>query len=182
MPWRVRWTFVSWANSFVGAQSCPTPPGRSAGRADPTRPWYVRVLDSTGSGSVVCDRRSIIVALHPFVNRYSNWLLHSLIGYTLYLFVLPQRRAGLFIFVWDIPVGGRSLNALFAPISLRLASTDPSLRCLCSPWLTSLQLDRIAWSRLDPPGRALSHLVPPVGCPSFGFDKCIIFFVRSLYA
>ena len=25
-----------------------TPPGRSAGLPDPTRPWYVRVLDSTG--------------------------------------------------------------------------------------------------------------------------------------
>ena len=48
MPWKVRWTFVSWANSFVGTQSCATPPGRSAGRADPTRPWYVRVLVSTG--------------------------------------------------------------------------------------------------------------------------------------
>ena len=41
-------TGVSWANSSVGTQSCPIPPGRSAGRPDPTRPWYVRVLDSTG--------------------------------------------------------------------------------------------------------------------------------------
>ena len=48
MLWRVRWTFVSWANSFVGTQSCATPPGRSAGRPYPTRSWYVRVLDSTG--------------------------------------------------------------------------------------------------------------------------------------
>ena len=47
MPWRVRWTFVSWGNSFVGTQSCPTSPGRSAGRSDSTRQWYVRVLDST---------------------------------------------------------------------------------------------------------------------------------------
>ena len=44
---QVRWTFVSRANSFVGTQSCATPPGRSAGLPDPTRPWYVRVLDST---------------------------------------------------------------------------------------------------------------------------------------
>ena len=47
MSWRVRWTFVSLANNFVGTQSCPNPLGRSAGRPDPTRPWYVRVLDST---------------------------------------------------------------------------------------------------------------------------------------
>ena len=47
MPWRVRWTFVSWANNSVGTQSCPTPPGRSAVRPDPTQPLYVRVLDST---------------------------------------------------------------------------------------------------------------------------------------
>ena len=48
MLWKVRWTFVSWANSSVGTQSCLTSPGRSAGRPDPTRPWYVRVLGSTG--------------------------------------------------------------------------------------------------------------------------------------
>ena len=47
MPWGVRWTFVSWANNSVGTQSCLTPLGRSAERSDPTRPWYVRVLDST---------------------------------------------------------------------------------------------------------------------------------------
>ena len=47
MLWKVRWTFVSQANSSVGTQSCATPPGRSAGLPDPTRPWYVRVLDST---------------------------------------------------------------------------------------------------------------------------------------
>ena len=39
---------VSWANCFVGVQSCPAPPRRPAVRPDPTRPWYVRVLDSTG--------------------------------------------------------------------------------------------------------------------------------------
>ena len=47
MPWKVRGTLVSWANSSVGIQSCPTPPRRPAARPDPTRPWYVRVLDST---------------------------------------------------------------------------------------------------------------------------------------
>ena len=48
IPWRVHGTCVSWPNKSIGTQSCPTPPGRSAGRPDPTRPWYVRVLDSTG--------------------------------------------------------------------------------------------------------------------------------------
>ena len=31
-----------------GTEFCPTPLGRSAGRPDPTCPWYVRVLHSTG--------------------------------------------------------------------------------------------------------------------------------------
>ena len=48
IPWRVHRTFVSWVNSCVGTQSCPTLPGRPAGRPDPTCSWYVRVLDSTG--------------------------------------------------------------------------------------------------------------------------------------
>ena len=46
--WRVRGTLVSWANSSVGIQSCPIPPRRSAVRPEPTRPWYVPVLESTG--------------------------------------------------------------------------------------------------------------------------------------
>ena len=45
--------FVSRTNSSVGTQSYPTPPGRSAGLLDLTRPWYVRVLDSTGRISLV---------------------------------------------------------------------------------------------------------------------------------
>ena len=48
MPWGVRRTHVSWANS-VGVRSCPAPPRRPAVRPDPTRPLNVRVLDSTGS-------------------------------------------------------------------------------------------------------------------------------------
>ena len=47
MPWRIRGTLVLWANSSVGTQFCSIPPGRPAGRPDSTRPWYVRVLDST---------------------------------------------------------------------------------------------------------------------------------------
>ena len=47
IPRKVRGTLVSWANNSVGIQSCPTPPRHSAVRPDPTRPWYVWVLDST---------------------------------------------------------------------------------------------------------------------------------------
>ena len=47
MPSRVRGTLVSWANCSVGVQSWPAPPRRPAVRPDPTRTWYVRVLDST---------------------------------------------------------------------------------------------------------------------------------------
>ena len=46
MPWGVRGKPVSWANSSVGVPSCPGPPCRPNVRPDPTRPWYVRVLDS----------------------------------------------------------------------------------------------------------------------------------------
>ena len=49
--WRVRGRLVSWANSSVGTQSCSTPPRHAAVRPDPTRPWYVRVLDSTSKFS-----------------------------------------------------------------------------------------------------------------------------------
>ena len=52
MPWGVRGTFVSWANCFVGVQTCPAPSRRPAVRPDPTCPWYVRVLDSTGCSHV----------------------------------------------------------------------------------------------------------------------------------
>ena len=57
MLWRVRGRLVSWANSSVGIQSCPTPPGHPAVRSVPTRQWYVRVLDSTGWTLVwlLCD-------------------------------------------------------------------------------------------------------------------------------
>ena len=48
MPWGVRGTLVSWAYCSVGVPSCPAPPRRPAVRPDPTRPWYVRVLDSPG--------------------------------------------------------------------------------------------------------------------------------------
>ena len=48
MPWGVRGSLVSWANCSVGIiQFCPTPPGRPAVCPDPTRRWYVRVLDPT---------------------------------------------------------------------------------------------------------------------------------------
>ena len=46
MSWRDRWFFFR-LNDSVGTQSCPNPPGRSAGCSEPTRLLYVRVLDST---------------------------------------------------------------------------------------------------------------------------------------
>ena len=55
--------FFSWANNSVGTQSCPISPGRSAGRFDSTRPWYVRVLDSTGRASGETFRRRVFDAL-----------------------------------------------------------------------------------------------------------------------
>ena len=51
--WRVRGRLVSWANSSVGIQSCPTPPRHPAVRSVPTRQRYVRVLDSTGTNYIV---------------------------------------------------------------------------------------------------------------------------------
>ena len=47
MLWRVRGTLVSWATCSVGVPSGPARPRRPAVRSVPTRPWYVRVLDST---------------------------------------------------------------------------------------------------------------------------------------
>ena len=52
-------TLVSWANRSVGVQSCPTPPRRPAVRPDPTRPWYVRVLDST---NILRNNKTIFVS------------------------------------------------------------------------------------------------------------------------
>ena len=34
MPWRGRWTFVSWADNSVATRSCPISPGRFVGRPD----------------------------------------------------------------------------------------------------------------------------------------------------
>ena len=54
MPWKVRWTFVSWGEPTRRRPVLPrpSPPRRPAMRhPDPTRPWYVRVLDSTNEKS-----------------------------------------------------------------------------------------------------------------------------------
>ena len=48
IPWKARGPLVSWANCSVGVPPCPAPPRCPAGRPEPTRPWYVRVVDSTG--------------------------------------------------------------------------------------------------------------------------------------
>ena len=45
--WKVRGTVVSWADGPVGVPCCPSPPRPAVRHPDPTRPWYVRVLDST---------------------------------------------------------------------------------------------------------------------------------------
>ena len=82
MLWKVRWTFVSRANSSVGTQSCATPPGRSAGLPDPTRPWYVRVLGSTGRfcqiapvpHSCMCACAKETSSFWP-VQKHPYWLL-----------------------------------------------------------------------------------------------------------
>ena len=56
MLWKVRRRLVSWTNNPVGTQSCPTPPRHPALRPDPTRPWYVRVLDLTGASGKTFKR------------------------------------------------------------------------------------------------------------------------------
>ena len=48
---------VSWAYFAVDVSSSTASPRRPAERLDPTRPWYVRVLDPTGLNyvfSVIC--------------------------------------------------------------------------------------------------------------------------------
>ena len=47
MPWKVRGPVPSLANSPVGVLCCPAQPRPAVRRPDPTRPLYVRVLDST---------------------------------------------------------------------------------------------------------------------------------------
>ena len=47
MLWGTRGTLVSWANCCVCVPPSPAPPRCPSVRPDPTRPWYVRVLDPT---------------------------------------------------------------------------------------------------------------------------------------
>ena len=48
MPWGARGSGLSWADRPVGVPSCPAPPCPAAvRRPEPSRPWYVRVLDPT---------------------------------------------------------------------------------------------------------------------------------------
>ena len=68
MLWRVRGRIVPLAHSSVGEQSCPTPPRHPAVRSVATRPWYVRVLDSTNcspGGKTVPRARQGIVDHRP---------------------------------------------------------------------------------------------------------------------
>ena len=70
MPWRVRGRLVSCANNSVGIQSCLTTPRRPAVRPDPNRPWYVRVLDSTGYYDKVAT--DALLANINFSNYYNK--------------------------------------------------------------------------------------------------------------
>ena len=78
MPWRDRWIFIFWANNAVGTQSCPTPPGRSAGHSDLTRPWYVRVLDSKGAFygvlASVNGFSSNLSGIYEFLQRHTKFI------------------------------------------------------------------------------------------------------------
>ena len=101
-PWR----------TVLPASRHPAPPSRPAVRPDPTRPWYVRVLDSTNSRTCLAlkgftetkKRRSTgrqpgtkgapRPVDRPVVNRLStgDFVLPSVyIGFC--FFVLPQRRS-----------------------------------------------------------------------------------------
>ena len=71
------------ANSSVGTKSCATPLGRSAGYPDPTRPWYVRVLDSTSGFN---RKRLQSTGVHPETQASS--LPSSKTGY------LPSPKPG----------------------------------------------------------------------------------------
>ena len=167
MPWRVRGTLVSWANSSVGIQSCPTPPRRPAVRSDPTRPWYVRVLESQitghalhekglqrqkGVGPLVSsqEQRALLVPLINRGNRSTAGQPRVLFPHSVYigfrLFVLLERR-----------------------------SSDVS----SMPWRVRGTLvllgEQFCWHPVlpdpAPPPRRAPRPDPPVVCPGFGLDK-----------
>ena len=73
MPWGARGTVVSCANKPVGVPSCRARPAQPPRRAppDPTRPWCVRVLDSTSCPQPGA-RRGRRLADKPLINRGSN--------------------------------------------------------------------------------------------------------------
>ena len=67
---KAKGTVVFWANRPIGVPSYRAPPRRSAVRRPaPTRPWYVRVLDSTNRFTLdfvcLCFRRIIQDSLSP---------------------------------------------------------------------------------------------------------------------
>ena len=69
----VRGTVLSWANRSVGVSFCPALPSLPLRRARspvPTRPWYVRVFDST---SILC----IIISLSDYFFLFI-WFVVSL--------------------------------------------------------------------------------------------------------
>ena len=118
------WTFVSWAHSSVGTQSCPTPTGRSGRLSDLTRPRYVRVLDSTGERQLKHDKLVV------------NQTLSSSSGFVEFpLFVLATRSLDQ-VFAACLKAGGavgfqsyRNVGTLFCQVSHRPA-VRPALRRL----------------------------------------------------
>ena len=76
MPTKKRWTFLFWANNSVCYQSCPFLLGRSAGRFDPTRLWFVRVLDLTGYVLVIMYRVSRIMYHVLYIMFYVSYFMY----------------------------------------------------------------------------------------------------------
>ena len=65
MLWRVRGMVVSWANRSVGVTSFAAPaPPPAVRRLDPSRPWYVKVLDSTRAAHSMSELRFDRFAFH----------------------------------------------------------------------------------------------------------------------
>ena len=97
IPWRVRGRLVSWANNFVGIQSCPTLLRRPAVRPDPTRPRYVRVLDSTGTAVLVPVINRIQTAFQLRISFQHS----AYIGLPLFVF-LGKRSSDVFTMSWRV--------------------------------------------------------------------------------
>ena len=72
MPSGVQGTIVFWTYCFVAVPFCPAPLRRPAVRTDSTRPWYVRVLESTGRDMKEVIRSWLLAYKLSFIYR---WIL-----------------------------------------------------------------------------------------------------------